>query len=526
MISEMEGVSKRLEEANVSAKEALAALNMILEGDLDRLLLRSPYEAFEGLNAQIDQAVRGTKVERFKPRQAGEPFHVFEIHTEAGEVLGYLNMMYIGRPLPCYFLVYVEVLPPFRGRGLGNKILGAFKGFAESRGALGLLDNIIPPDEPTYDIYTKLGWVPVSRVIGSVSGGEGNYMVFIPARMQRADLKEKLAKLLFYLKKKRPVIDMHDNEAMVKRAIEEFRTALRTLVALFHQELSQGRPTLLMRFMFTRYITKLLGFRRRIADLLGYTGGESLEQIAIPRGVLVLPIQPFSIWRSQEENREREARSEEGLAGMPGDLMEEPTSFIESLPLYRRPYLVAWMQHRKRGWTSLEFSVGDLLELGFDPTRLKELCWRDTDYIFERLSPRFVALMEKRKKTLPEIGCKSSGLRFRGAALAVNPPIGFLRDRGNVYVVHRKVEGIHAEEALDQLRSSEYLREMNRRVGIDRALTRTIQRVQEWLMNNTDRETHEGLGSLAFFVPWDLNRNLPRILVDASGVSLERIWVA
>jgi len=48
------------------------------------------------------------------------------------------------RSIPCYYLVYVEVMPAFRGLGLGNRIITAFMEFLKNKKAAGILDNIIP----------------------------------------------------------------------------------------------------------------------------------------------------------------------------------------------------------------------------------------------------------------------------------------------------------------------------------------------------------------------------------------------
>jgi GNAT superfamily N-acetyltransferase len=174
-----------------------------------------PYEVFEGLDELIERTVHGTRIERFKPRQGVRPFHTFEIHTEGGETLGYLNMIYLKRPLPCYYLVYVEILPPFRGRGLGNKILKEFRAFAEDKGAMGLLDNNTPSEEPTYDIYTKLGWKGIEVLIGNgMVNGMGIYMVFISSSIKPADFKDGFKPIKL---RERVSLDMQDNEAMVKR---------------------------------------------------------------------------------------------------------------------------------------------------------------------------------------------------------------------------------------------------------------------------------------------------------------------
>jgi len=115
-----------------------------------------PFRAFKGLDELITRTVHGTKVEQFKPEKDRELFHPFEIHTEEEKNLDHLNMIFFSNPIACYYLIYVEVSSLFRGRrGLGNNILRVFKESVEKKGALGLLDNIIPPDDLTYDIYTN-----------------------------------------------------------------------------------------------------------------------------------------------------------------------------------------------------------------------------------------------------------------------------------------------------------------------------------------------------------------------------------
>jgi hypothetical protein len=108
----------------------------------------------------------------------------------------------------------------------------------------------------------------------------------------------------------------------------------------------------------------------------------------------------------------------------------------------------------------------------------------------------------------------------------VNPPLAIFSDRGNVYVLRRKVEGIHSQEALDQLRTSPYLKEMNRAVGIDRAIVRTINDIKEWLVTKFDSSFLEEIEELTYFIPWDIEKNMPKIPVDIAGVSLDTIWIA
>ena len=518
-------IRERIGRTGIGLKDALSVIDMTFEDQIKRLDASSPYEAFTGLNKLIDLTAHGAKIERFRPKDDSQPFHTFEIHTEEGEILGYLNMMYLKRLIPCYYLVYVEVMPSFRGLGLGHKILKAFIEFAKDKKAVGLLDNIIPPEEPTYEIYTKLGWKNTRDLIGNgATDGWGNYMVFIPDSIQAQDLKNELIKILFNLRKKRPVIDMHDNEDMVKRTIEEFRSVYWALAQLFDAELLSGTPNPLMCFMFTRLTTKLIGFRRRVAALIGYTGGESLEQISFSDRIKELPVQPYSLWHLKKEHVGIWG-DKEVLRNLPGKLKEEPTFFIEDLPFYKRPYLYDWME-KMRTPPPQSLKISDLLDLGFDPTRLREFHHEGVDYIFERISPHFFHSLVMKKRFLRKIERCVLMLKFQGAILRINPPLLIFRDRGNIYALRKRVEGIHLQEAFDQLRTSPYLREMNHAVGIDRAMFRTINDIRKWLEMRFKSRFKQEIEDLTYFFPWDIETNIPRIHVDTAGVSLDMLWIA
>ena len=518
-------IRKRIDSAGIGLKDAMSIIGMALQDQIPQTKGPSPYKAFTDLNRLIDITVHGAKVERFRPRDNRQPFHTLEIHTEDGEVLGYLNMIYLKRGIPCYYLVYVEVMPPFRGLGLGYRILKAFMEFANEKKAVGLLDNIIPPGEVTYEIYSKLGWRNIHDLIGNgVADGRGNYMAFVPDSIQTQDLKNKLIKFLFTLNKKRPVIDMHDNEDMVKRTIEEFRSVYQALEELFHAEISSGISNPLMQFMFTQLTTKLIGFRRRISTLIGYTGGESLEQISFSDWIKKLNIQPYSLWKLGEDHVGIWG-DKEVLPNLPGKLREEPTLFIENLPFYKRPYLNDWMEKTRTG-PSQSLKISDLFDLGFDPTRLREFHHEGVDYIFERTSPHFFHSLVRKRRVLREIERDVLRLKFHGATPQVNAPLLIFRDRGNIYVLRRKVAGIHLQEALDQLKTSPRLKEMNRALGIDRKVVMTVNEIRHWLEARFKSHFRQDIEDLAQFVPWDIEKNIPKVCVDALGVSLNTIWIA
>jgi hypothetical protein len=67
---------------------------------------------------------------------------------------------------------------------------------------------------------------------------------------------------------------------------------------------------------------------------------------------------------------------------------------------------------------------------------------------------------------------------------------------------------------------------MNREAGIDRAVILTITSIREWLVKAFGDHLHEEIEDLIVFVPWDLERNMPRVTVDFAGVSLDTVWIA
>ena len=144
------------------------------------------------------------------------------------------------------------------------------------------MDNIIPSDDPTFEIYRKLNWQPFHEVAcGQGKDKDDAYMIYIPPARVGKDLRDSIVRLVHHIRRRRPAIDMRDNEIMVQRTIEEFKDLYRALLAYFSDQKDSEENDSLKRFMFTRYVTKLLGFKRRISQLLGYTGGESMEQIPL-----------------------------------------------------------------------------------------------------------------------------------------------------------------------------------------------------------------------------------------------------
>jgi hypothetical protein len=509
----------------ISLNDRLGLIGLIDEG-FRQGSSDSPIVAdlFSNLWDLVSATASGSKINRLKPKDTPNGFSIFEINAASGENLGRLNMLYLKKPIPCYYLVYVEVAAPFRRKGLGTRILTHFRDFLIKKSAVGVLDNIIPEDDPTFNIYQKQAWEPIESVVGShISDSESNYMIFIPPGLRHQNLREPVLKLIHHLKRKGAAIHMRDNEMMVKRTIDEFKGLYTALLTYFEKEIDHGSPTPPMCFMFTRFVTKLIAFRRRIGDLVGYTGGDSLEQLVLHREVAGLPMQSYA-----PKDLESEPSFVTGDTALwlriPQDLKQHPARFIESLPNYRRPSLQAWL--KERDMTANDpLTIGDLMDLGFDPTRLKEINLNGENFIFERIQARQLPELERRKTFLEALAPKLIGMRIRNTQLKTNPPLLVIRDRGNAYVLRRKVEGIHWEEAVEQLQSAHHLKGMNSSMKVDRMVLSTVKKTNETLAQHADPD-ESLLDQMTCFVSWDLRLNQPRLVVDFAATFLESVWLA
>ncbi len=374
-------------------------------------------------------------------------------------------------------------------------------------------------------MYLKLEWRPVEEFIGMPTGqDESVYMLFVPPSLTGKDLRDPVRKLLHHLRRKRHAIDMRDNEQMVERTIEEFKDLYATLLAYFHEEIRTGEHTTLMRFMFTRFVTKLLGFRRRIGQLVGYTGGESLQQIVLAPQIRALPVQSYAP-RDLVGRPSLDFGDGELWLGLSEVLKKHPARIIEALPNYRRPRLMAWMESGSISSTDT-LTIGDLLDLGFDPTRLKEITIGNEEYIFERARPSLLPRLRSIKKLLEHVYVSFPGVSIRSARVSCNPPLLVIRDSGNGYVLRKKIPGIHWEEAVEQLQGAPRLQQFNKSLGVDRVITATVRQTAEWLRSNLDAEESALVDHLAFFASWDLDTNQPGLSVDVSGSYVSTIWLA
>jgi hypothetical protein len=511
---------------SISLNERLALIALIEEGTRrgsSRDHIAS--DLFHDLWDLVNATVSGSRIDCLRPEEVSKGFRTFEVNAGTGENLGPLNMLYLNKLIPCYYLVYVEVGGPFRRRGLGNRILEYFKDFLVEKSAIGILDNIIPEEEPSYTIYSKQGWKPLKAFIGDgTADPENHFMIYVPLKWQGKQLRDPLLKIVYHLKRKRAAIDMRDNEIMVQRTIGEFKDLYAALLTYFGKEIRAGKATELTQYMFTRFVTKMIAFRRRIATLLGYTGGESIKQIVLDPVVAALPVRSYL--PSQMNSKSPLALGNMQLwARLSHTLKRHPTRFIESLPNYARPSLVAWL--KERGMASTEsLRIGDLLSLGFDPTRLKEIVIDDEKFIFERIHARQIPELKKKKELLRRIELEMPHVRLGNAHLRVNPPLLTIEDTGNAYVLRRKLDGIHWEEAIEETHSAPHLKSLNETMKIDQMIFGTVRMAQQMISEKLRLREEMVADSLTCFVPWDLENDQPRLVIDFTAAYLESLWMA
>jgi len=171
--------------------------------------------------------------------------------------------------------------------------------------------------------------------------------------------------------------------------------------------------------------------------------------------------------------------------------------------------------------------IGDLMDLGFDPTRLKEITINGDKFIFERVQARQIPEIEKKRELLQCITSKKmAAFRANNAQIRLNPPLLTIRDRGNAYILRRKIDGIHWEEAVEQLKTVPMLSKVNESTKCDRIIFATVSKANEIIAEQLDVPECEILDSLTCFVSWDLKANQPKLMIDFEGTFLDSVWMA
>jgi hypothetical protein len=127
---------------------------------------------------------------------------------------------------------------------------------------------------------------------------------------------------------------------------------------------------------------------------------------------------------------------------------------------------------------------------------------------------------------LRDLEPRVKGIRARKADIRVNPPLLAIRDRGNGYVLRKRIPAIHWGEAVEQIQVNPALKMMNDSMRIDRIIRSTVKTAFEILPDGLDEQNADMKDLTTPFVSWDLKTNRPKLVVDFTGTSLESVWMA
>ncbi|MBI5589455.1 MAG: GNAT family N-acetyltransferase [Deltaproteobacteria bacterium] len=518
-------LTARRPQSGIDLKSRLALIGLIDE-QLRSKAARAPVlvDLFGELNGLIDATVDGSKINRLNLDTRASGFHIIEITSDSGANLGRMNLLYLNKPIACYYLVYVEVLPFFRKKGLGHRILSHFRGFLDEKGAVGILNNVIPRNDPTYAIYFKQAWEPIEQVVGrSVKAGEENFMVYIPPQLRKKNLIEPVRKLLMHLNRKRAAIEMRDNETMVKGALFEFKELNLALSAYFQPEIEKRSANPFMRFMFTRFASEFIRFRREIGELIGYTGGESTEQIELPKEIADLFVKNVA---PKDLTGDTISFIGDRTVWMPlmRALELQPALAIEALPNLLQPRLRKWLKAGNMD-AGHDFTIGDLMDLGYDPTRLKEITLDGEPFVLHRISRRMLPEYKEKQKRMEQLSLAMGTRQVMGAHLLLNKPLAVIQDMGNAYVLRRKIAAIGWDEAQEQIQQDPQLQRLNREMRLEQLLLATVRAAGSVLMESVGIEAKTVFEKFSWMISWDLEANRPRLFMDYSGPVFESIWI-
>jgi len=91
---------------DLGLNERLGLISLIDEG-MRMKSHESPIvsDLFSNLWDLVNDTVSGSKINRLKPEDSHNGFRVIEVNSETGENLGRLNVLYLRKPIPCYYLV-------------------------------------------------------------------------------------------------------------------------------------------------------------------------------------------------------------------------------------------------------------------------------------------------------------------------------------------------------------------------------------------------------------------------------------
>jgi hypothetical protein len=276
--------------------------------------------------------------------------------------------------------------------------------------------------------------------------------------------------------------------------------------------------------MFTRFASKFIRFRREIGELIGYTGGESTEQIELPQEIADLPVRSVA-----PKDLTGDTISLIGDRTICLKLMQvlkdQPAQTIEALPNLIQPRLNKWFQDTGKE-AAHHFTIGDLMDLGYDPTRLKEINLEGETFILHRISRRMLPEIKEKQRQMEQLSMVVGNHQIMGARLMLNPPLAVIQDMGNAYVLRRKIGAVGWDEAQEQIRQDPQLQRISREMRLEQLLLATVRAAGKTLAALLGIDAPNANKTFKWMVSWDLAANRPKLFIDYSGPVFESIWIS
>ena len=203
----------------------------------------------------------------------------------------------------------------------------------------------------------------------------------------------------------------------------------------------------------------------------------------------------------------------------------QPALAIEALPNLIQPHLRKWLKAAGMD-AGHNFTIGDLIDLGYDPTRLKEITLDGEPFVLHRISRRILPECREKQKLMEQLSLSSGTQQAMGAHLLFNKPLAVIQDMGNAYVLRRRINAIRWDEAQEQIQQDPRLQRLNREIRLEQLLLSTVRAAGSALVGSVGVEAKSVFEKFSWMISWDLEANRPRLFMDYSGPVFESIWIS
>jgi hypothetical protein len=325
------------------------------------------------------------------------------------------------------------------------------------------------------------------------------------------------------LKQRRAAIYKKENELMVQKSIEGFKDLHNALTTYFSTDIEHNNATPFMRFMFTRFVLRWIAFWRRIEEMIGYTGGQAMDQMILEPEIGALSAQIFP-----PGGLDRDMFDLSGDRHLCLKILalseDQPAVLIESLPNYLglKPNLELKQNHVTH---IHDLKIRDLMDMGYDPTRFKMAIINDKEYLFERIKTDDIPAIREKQQLLGLLLTRMENTKAKGAHIRVAPPLVVIRDNGNAYVMRRKISGIPWDEAMKEIKTNIRLKSLNRTIHLERLIQDTVQSAARLLITKTGVDKHIAFENITWLLSWNIRNNHPSLMVDYTGSFFETVWI-